>query len=235
MNADGTGVRQLTSGDYMDFNPMWTRDGSDRITFTRFEGSVNLLGISIPTGMNIYWTRPDSAVGEEELISDPTAFEMGYSSLVDGRILVRREIVQEYLLLTPNVGGTPTYEPISYPFPNTYLHKMTISPSETRIAYMKVSGYGGLDGLIKDSYSPALIAYADFDPVNRVIDNEVEITTFDPTIVSWYPSWDPDEGFVIWAHAARINAYFLDDGTTTQISSNDHLEYRYPNVKGSVK
>jgi len=40
MNADGSDVRQLTGGDFMDFNPMWTRDGSNRITFTRFGPAV---------------------------------------------------------------------------------------------------------------------------------------------------------------------------------------------------
>ncbi|UCD84527.1 MAG: PD40 domain-containing protein [Deltaproteobacteria bacterium] len=235
MNSDGSDVKQLTSGDYMDFNPMWTRDGSDRITFTRFERNPPNENVKIPSGMKIFRTRPDSDVGEEELISDPMFFEMGYSSLKDGRILVRREITQEYLLLTPDGEGSPSYETLYYPFENTYLHKMTIAHSERRIAYMKVDDYGGIDGLTKDSYSPALIAYADFDPINLTFENEVEITEFDPSIVSWYPSWDPDEGYIIWAHNNKINAYFLEDGTTTQISSNDDLEYRYPNVKGSVK
>jgi len=235
MNADGSDVRQLTSGEYMDFNPMWTRDGSNQITFTRFGPSVANEFASIPESMGIYRTSPDADVGDEQLISDPDFFEMGYSSLKDGRMLVRREVNQEYFLLTPNLGGTPVYQKISYPFEDTYLHKMTISHSETKVAYMKVEGYTGLDGLIKDSYAPAIMAYADFDAVDLRIENEVEITEYDPFIVSWYPSWDPDEQFIIYAHGNVINAYFLQTGITTQISSNDALSYRYPNVVGSVK
>jgi Tol biopolymer transport system component len=234
MNADGSDVRQLTGGDFMDFNPMWTRDGSNRITFTRFGPTASAEGV-VPSGMWIYRTSPDADIGDEELISDPAQFEMGYSSLKDGRMLVRREIAQKYFLLTPNSTGTPQYQELNYPFENTYLHKMTVSHSETKLAYMKVENFKDLDGLTKDAYGPAVIAYADFDADALSIENEVEITEYDESKTSWYPSWDPDEQFIIYAHSGVINAYFLDTGETTQISSHDDLEYRYPNVVGSVK
>jgi hypothetical protein len=234
MNADGSDVRQLTSGEFMDFNPMWTRDGSNRITFTRFGPTASSEEL-IPEGMWIYRTRPDANIGDEQLISDPANFEMGYSSLKDGRMLVRREIHQKYFLLTPNPGATPQYQELSYPFEDTYLHKMTVSHSETKVAYMKVEGFCCLDGLTKDAYGPAIIAYADFDADTLSIENEVEITEFDESTTSWYPSWDPDERFIIYAHSGVIEAYFLDTGETIQVSSNDELSYRYPSVVGSVK
>lgn len=234
MDADGSDVRQLTSGEFMDFNPMWTRDGSNRITFTRF-GPTASSETLIPEGMWIYRTSPDANIGDEQLISDPAQFEMGYSSLKDGRMFVRREIAQQYFLLTPDPGGTPQYQELSYPFENTYLHKVTVSNSETKVAYMKVEDFCCLDGLTKDAYAPAVIAYADFNADTLSIENEVVITEYDESKTSWYPSWDPDERFIIYAHSGVINAYFMETGETTQISSNDGLTYRYPNVVGSVK
>lgn len=234
MNADGSDVRQLTSGEFMDFNPMWTRDGSNRITFTRFGPTASTEAL-IPEGMWIYRTSPDANIGDEQLISDPAQFEMGYSSLKDGRMLVRREIVQKYFLLTPDPGGTPQYQELSYPFENTYLHIMTVSPSEKKVAYMKVENFCCLDGLTKDAYAPAVIAYGDFDADSLSIENEAEITEYDESTTSWYASWDPDEEFIIYAHSGAINAYFLPSGVTTQISAEGAPTYRYPNVVGSVK
>ena len=51
----------------------------------------------------------------------------------------------------------------------------------------------------------------------------------------WYPSWDPDEEFIIYAHSDLINAYYLRSGVTQQISAAGAPSYRYPNVVGSVK
>ncbi len=34
--ADGSGLRELSNGAYADFNPTWTRDGTDRVIFNRY-------------------------------------------------------------------------------------------------------------------------------------------------------------------------------------------------------
>jgi hypothetical protein len=240
MNADGSGFRELTGGDFSDYVPYWTRDGSDQITFTRF---------ALPFSQSVYRVSPDANAGDEQLLSDPQFFEHGYSSLKDGRMLVRRELPLGYFLLTPNVGGTPTYEELSYPSENTYLHKMTISPSETKVAYMKVADITLEDVFLQQVYYPAVIAYADFDAANLRIENEVEISEYDESAFSWYPSWDPDEKLILWAEGhpcpelsespctptGVIKAYSLETGVTTQISSHDELEYRYPIVVGQTK
>jgi hypothetical protein len=232
MNADGSGYRELTSGEYSDYIPYWTRDGSNDITFTR---------VAIPFSQRIYRTSPDAAPGEEELISDPENFEHGYSTLEDGRMLIRRELPFSYFLMTPNLGGTPSYEPLSYSGDEgTYLHKMTVSPSETKVAYMKVEGLTLADILAQRVYLPAVIAYADFDPVNLRIENEVEITEFDDSTLVWYPAWTADEKHILYAHSfdgrGVIKAYSLEAGTTTQISSrDDELDYRYPVPVGIAK
>jgi len=234
MNADGTDVRSLTSGDHADVNPTWTRDGANEVTFTRLTQN--------PFTQKIYRTSPDAEPGDERLISlaDPAYFEFGYSTLEDGRMLVRRDFpTLGYFLVTPNPGGAPTYEQISYEgADDTYLHKMTVSPGETKIAYMKVANITLPDILAQTTYRPAVIAYADFDPVNLTIENEVEITELDESGADWYPVWTPDENHVVYASTydgvSVIRAYSLDTGMTAQISSRDDLTYRYPSVVGGV-
>ncbi|MFZ1865772.1 MAG: hypothetical protein WAU39_16225 [Polyangiales bacterium] len=227
MNADGSNFRELTGGDSLDSVPYWTRDGSNQIVFARRNNQ----------GVFVYRVSSDSEPGDEELISDPAFWEAGYSSLKDGRILVRREFVPvRYFLLTPDVGGTPTYEEISHPFgERTYMHKMTISPSESKVAYMKVENITDSDILTQNIYANAVIAYADFDAANLRIENEVVITEYDDSTYDWYPSWSPDEKHILYTHSGVIRAYDLETGITEQISSHDELDYRYPTVVGQTK
>nr|MDJ0869252.1 hypothetical protein [Myxococcota bacterium] len=237
IDADGTGFRELTSGDHMDTNPQWTRDGSNRIVWTRIESSLSLFGINLPLGMNVYWTDPDAEPGDEERISRGLPYEFVYSGLQDGRLLIRREGENRYYLMTPDPDGGATYERLSYPTPNTLLHKITISPSEARIAYMKVADAGWFTNATPAAYSHAVIAYADFDAERLTISNEVEVTGFETANTSWYASWTRDEDELIYACAGdcpegmsigQIFAYHLATGTTRRISGNDALQYRYP-------
>jgi hypothetical protein len=225
MNADGSDVRELTAGEYLDATPYWTRDGTNRIVFHRLD-----------QGHKIYITSPDASVGDEQLISDPDFWDRPWSSLADGRILVSRELPYlAHFLLTPNEGGTPIYEEISYPIPDTNLNHMTISPSETKVAYMKVADTTPGDLFSEKHFWDAVIAYADFDADNLRIENEVEITEHDDTSIDWYPSWSPDEKYIVYAHSGVIRAYSLETGITEQISSHDDLDYRYPTVVGQTK
>ena len=89
MNADGTGLRELTAGDHMNTNPQWTRDGSNKILWTRIESTLSLFGINIPLGMNTYWTDREAEPGDEERISKGWMYEFVYSGLKDGRLLIR--------------------------------------------------------------------------------------------------------------------------------------------------
>jgi hypothetical protein len=121
---------------------------------------------------------------------------------------------------------------------------MTISPSETKIAYMKVANANAGTNVTGAAYSHAVIAYADFDPVNRVISNEVEVTEYNEANVNWYASFAQDETKLIYACAGdcpegesigQIFEYDLVTGVKTKISGNDSLEYRYTAIKGVVK
>lgn len=253
MNADGTGLRELTGGDYMDTNPMWTRDGSDKIIWTRMEGKTTalkwLIGTAIPLGMHVYWTSPDAQPGDERMISEGGIkhyMEFVYSGLKDGRLLVRRDVVNHYFLMTPAPynNGVAKYERIEYPYKRTLLHKMTISLDEKKIGYIKVANAGPFTNGTGAAYMKSVLAIADFDAQNLVISNEVEITEYNVKNNNWYISFTPDAKKLIYACAGdcpegpskgQMFQYDVATGTRTKITVNDELEYRYPAIKGVVK
>ncbi|MEM8942378.1 MAG: hypothetical protein AAGC91_09490 [Pseudomonadota bacterium] len=246
MNADGSDLRYLTAPEQLNTNPQWTRDGSNRLFWTRVEHYINLFGTIVPTSMQVYWTKPDAMPGEEQKISAgglwPWVFV--YSGLRDGRLFVRKDGLNSYWLMTPNPTGDAVFEEVSYPFGNTLLHKVTISPSENRIAYMKVSDAGLFTNVTPRTYTGAVIAYADFDAETLQISNEVEVTTLNEEGVDWYASWSPDESRILYACAGpcpagkskgQIYEYDLRTKQVVKVSANDELDFRYPAYKGTVK
>jgi len=253
MNPDGTGLRELTEANHMNTNPMWTRDGSNKIIWTRMEGTTTVLkwmiGTAIPTGMHTYWTSPDASPGDEEMISagGPGHYmEFVYSGLKDGRLLVRRDVVNKYFLMTPAPlnNGKAKYERISYPHKKTLLHKMTISMDEKKIGYIKVAKAGPNTNGTGAAYQESVLAIADFDAEKLTISNEVEITEFNEKNNNWYISFSPEADKLIYACAGdcpegktkgQIFNYDIKTGARVKVSGNDDLEYRYPAIKGVVK
>jgi hypothetical protein len=173
-----------------------------------------------------YWTFWDGQPGEEQQIS-ATNWEWSNSSLQDGRVFVSRQ--QKFYLLTPDPGGTPTYDEISYPDSYHYLHKLTISNDETMIAYMKRVAHGG------DTYRDSEIVYADFDPAIPAITNEVVAVPMDQSTFAWYVSISPDNKYLIYAEDGKIMLHDVDTGVNSQISTLNNVQYRYPTFVGSVK
>ena len=130
----------------------------------------------------IYWIAPDGQMNDASLISNPDYTEWAESGLKDGRIFIYRihrtmyilnyitpfytwPHTQSYFLLDPK---TKKYYPVKRQ--NKYpTHKLSISPSETKVVYMK-----DLDGKL-ETYNDAVIAYADVDLENLVVKNEVVI------------------------------------------------------------
>jgi|TARA_B100000315_G_scaffold256896_1_gene304060 hypothetical protein len=233
MNMDGTGYKELTGDAQFNGNLHWTRDGTNRITWFRITndtGEANTF-----SNVKIWRTTPDSTPGEEEMLSDPNApeyfREFSHSNLKDGRIFLIRGS-RRHLLMTPDPVGSPTYEPISYPDEPIHLHKICISHDETKISYMKQT----MENLKKgDEYMGAIICYADFDASAPAITNEVEITEQDFGRIIWYTSYSPDDKRIIFADNGKIMLHDVDAGTNSQLSTDDSVEYRYPNYLGSVK
>ena len=233
MNPDGTDVKELTDDTYFNGNLHWTRDGTNRITWFRI---TNDTGEPYTySKVKIWRTSPDAVPGEEELLSDPNNpeydREYGHSSLKDGRIYLLRGSWRNFLM-TPDPVGKPSYEPIGYPYDPMHLHKICISHDETKISYMKQT----MEDLKKgDEYMGAIICYADFDASVPAITNEVEITEQDYKRIIWYTSFSPDDRRIIYTDNGKVFEHDIETGTNRKISTDDSVEYRYPNYLGSVK
>lgn len=204
INADGTGFKVLVDDSHANVNPTWTRDGTNQIIFNRYRHS----GL----GIQIYTVDPKGELNSERLLTHPDRDGPGYaewaeSGLKDGRIFIWRIHVAQFLLLNPMTPGytvpgvqsyhlldpkTQTYEDVKRP--NKYpVHKLSVSPSETKVVYMKDLNGNPL------SYNDSVIAYAEFDLENLEVKNEVEISPDDRSYTDMYPRWSPDEKHIIYS------------------------------------
>lgn len=202
INVDGTGLRELTDETHANLNPTWTRDGSNQIIFTRFH--------SLGLGQRIYMIDPKGEKNSEVVVTSkcrrwPLHFDWVESGLRDGRLFIWRmhwlrfalniikpgdtmDKIQTFHLLDPE---TQTYEDVKRP--NKYpVHKLSASPSETRVCYMK-----DLNGNPMN-YEDSVIAYAEFDLANREVKNEVVISPDDRSYIDMYPRWSPDEKHIMY-------------------------------------
>lgn len=222
MDIDGGNLRELTDHTFFNTEPYWTRDGTNRVTWSRMihrsKGEM---------GTYVYSTAADAKPGDEQQIS-ATGEEWSNSSLKDGRVFVKKAS-EGYYLLTPNPGGEPSYDLISYPDSFHYLHKGSISNDETMIAYMKYIGPN------RDTYLGAEIVYADFDPAIPAITNEYAFVPLDETKFSWYVSISPDNKHLIYAENGKIMEHDVDARKTRQLSTLSDVEYRYPTYIGTTK
>jgi len=227
INSDGSGLRFLTSGDYPDFNPTWTRDGTNMIIFMRYSG--------IPDQkLKIYMISPDGSSGDEILVSDPSFryHEWACSGLKDGRLFIDRTGYGfQNFLLTPSHGKKGTYEEIRRPT-SLYWHKLSVSPSETKVAYM-------LYAPNERPWEDAIICYADFDVDTRIISNQVVVTEANPNCIFKYPSWTKDEKYLIYdcniTGKYQIYAYRLADGYVQIISPDLGSNYQFGDFDGVPK
>lgn len=236
VNADGTGFRELTSGAHADFNPTWTRDGTNRILFNR----------DLPTGphgfqVELYVTSPDGAPGDETLLPGTgREYQWVNSGLRDGRLLVDGVTLLDGApwfeigawLVGPDGAGGWRWEEVTRPVEKIW-HKVTVSPSETRVAFMMDQ-----NGNIGD-YRDDVLYWAKLDAASRAATDAVAITR--PTgggCANEYPRWSPDEQFIIYDSSCgtgfnQVYAYRLSDGTTSLLAAGATGTYlRIPSFAG---
>lgn len=269
---DGNNVRRLTDLRHIEFNPMWTRKKfpnqsggeSYRVTFTRSFRPEDTPPGPVPRtaeeGAAACWTDIDAQPGDEYCFTDvdTVGSVFAYSSLKDGRVLVRIEDGFRLALVTPDEQD-PTqsaFQELTYDnggLPMPLLHKITISPDETKIAYMKVEP--GIGVLSPDSFGNALIAIADLDVDAGTISNEIIVSDLATNLanIDWYPAWSPTNKQLIfacsgncpyWTPAVPVN-YYTDNSQIVEydlatqvirrISHELTTNYRYPDVWGAVK
>jgi hypothetical protein len=230
IGTDGTGFREHTSGEFADYNPTFTRDGTNRIVFNRY----NRAGTR---ASEIYMTTVGAAVGAEKMVSHPTspAYEWAYSTLRDGRLFIHRfrTPAREVYLLTPNPGGLGKYERVEMPS-NQYFHKACISPSETKIAYMYDNDNDGA------TYNDVQIAWAKLDLENLRVHDQKFITPDDRRTIDEYPKWSPDETMVLYdsnkvkggGDLYGIYACRIADGVERLISPDPGKNFQFACVLG---
>ena len=237
VNDDGSGFKELTDAENPNLNPTWTRDGSNKIIFNRLSKSKY-------GKCKIFWMAADSQMNDTLLISNPDNFEYAESGLKDGRIFIFRissrtkyllnyiipfytwPNIQSYFLMDPeNKKYYPVKRPNKYP-----THKLSVSPSETRVTYMK-----DLDGKFH-TYNDVVIAYADFDLDNLVVKNEVVISEKNNDHIDMYPRWSHDERYIVYSSSRgtghmwgmRQYIYDLKTGKTHLISDDNFFVDMYP-------
>jgi hypothetical protein len=232
VNVDGSGERRLTAANGRDFNPTWTRDGTRRIVFNRYgvEGEADRC--------EVWTTAPEGAPGSEVRVSSPAhRFEWANAGLRDGRLFVDVTdfsapggAVMRSFLLSPVPGGQGRYEEIARPTPALW-HKLSVSPSETKVAYM-------LDrtGDLAD-YRDDVLYWAELDLETRAVKNPVRIT--DPTggrCVNEYPRWSSDEQLILFdsscSGSPRVYAYRLSDGVIAPVSPATGEPVMFPCAEG---
>ena len=92
-----------------------------------------------------------------------------------------------------------------------------------------------MENLPKDEYMGSIICYADFDASVPAITNEVEITEQNYNSLIWYTSFSPDDKRILYTVDGKVFEYDIENGTHRKVSTDDSVEYRYPNYLGSVK
>ena len=223
VNADGSGFRKLTDGTHGDFNPTWSRDGSNAIYFSRRDADTGRYVV--------HRTTAEANPGDEVAVSDPARNTFSVSSLKDGRLFVTSwgRGIQDYcFLLTPGTEGSAKYEPVKFSPPQRGMaDRISISPSETKICYDFQKGFG------MNQYPGRTIYVADFDVATRTVSNPVAISDPDPNpkTMTLYPCWTSDETAVVYhcdkSGKNQLYMYRLQDQSTTCVSTNPNAGWLF--------
>ena len=243
VNADGAGLRELTDYSHANLNPTWTRDSSNKILFSRMHPNK--------LGMKIFMIDPNGPKNSEKLITSPDRdgllkYEWVESGLKDGRLFIWRvnwfrallnlikpgkiiDDIQTWHLLDPATPATQEVKrPHQYP-----VHKLSVSPSETKVCYMKAVNGNPLN------YKGSIIAYADFDLENRAVRNEVVISPDDRSYTDMYPRWSPDEKQIMYSssRSGKMQQYLysLETKETHMVSVLSPHGDMYPNFEDMPK
>jgi Tol biopolymer transport system component len=155
--------------------------------------------------------------------------------LRDGRILVDRLESNgpfKSFLLTPLPGKRGNYQEVGRPT-QSYWHKLSLSPSETKVAYMLDN-----DNNIP-TYNDDVICYAEFDIQALKIHRQVQVTHHDTSGVQEYPAWNRDESLLVYdsneTGTYQVYAYRLADGVTIKLSPDKNHSDQFADFEGLPK
>ncbi len=222
INVDGTGFHQLSDGSRTDFNPTWTRDGSNTPIWNRKNDKTG--SFFVMAG------KVGGRPGEEVPVTDEGHHTWVYSSLTDGRLLVSSRHPKQgwgyYLMKCGKEGQSPDYEPIACELTSQgLLDRVSVSPGQKKVCFEFQKGFEYKD--------PGRTLYvADFDAEKRAITN-IKAIANENGQPHWYayPRWINSEAAVIYHRSAgkgQLFVYEMEDGTTRRVSTDAGADYRYP-------
>jgi len=229
INVDGTGFHKLTDDKNTNFNPTWTRDGTNTPIWNRKKPKGG--------GFTVMASKVGNKPGQEFAVSDKRFHTWAYTCLIDGRILVQSAHPTGgwgYYLMTPNPKGEPRYDRIDCELAKKgILDRVSLSPSETRVCFEYQKGFQYKD--------PGRTLYiADFDARKRAITNAKPFANEegDPYWIA-YPRWTKGEAAIVY-HSYKtgrggLYLYTIEDGSTVKVSTNASGDYRYPHGEGMPK
>ncbi len=225
VNVDGTGLHPLTDGTHTDFNPTWTRDGTNTPIWNRRR----------PDRVSFYVmaSKVGAKPGEEYPLTDKRYHTWAYSCLKDGRILVQcahPKLGWGYYLMRPNPGGEPKFQRIECELArHGILDRISISPSETRVCFEYQKGFH-----YKEVGRTLYIA--DFDAKKPAITNAKPFAN-KAGAKRWfaYPRWTKDEKAIVYHASPSLYMYFPETGVTIKVSTRPGADYRYPHCEAAPK
>ena len=219
INADGTGLQKLTDDKNTNFNPTWTRDGTNTPIWNRRNLKTG--------GFIVMKSKVGARPGQEVAITDPAYHNWAYTCLVDGRILVQSMHPKHgwgYFLMTPKDGGTPRYQRLDTAglAKKGLLDRISLSPSEDKICFEHQIGH-------KHNPIGRALYVADFDAKKLAITNPKPFANAQRKR-RWfaYPRWTKGEKAIVYHASPNLYLYTLASGVTTQVSTNPRADYRYP-------
>ncbi|MHC4592061.1 MAG: ankyrin repeat domain-containing protein [Planctomycetota bacterium] len=224
VHADGTGFRKLTDGTHTDFNPTWTRDGTEKAVFNRRDPGSG--------SFSIHMTTAEANPGDEHVVSDRRFSSYAYTCLKDSRMFVScgdHPSGPGYFLMNPSTEGKPTYERVNFAFGlDGTIDRVSLSPGEKKLCYEFQKGFGPY------RYPGRTLYIADFDVASRTVSHPVAITDAepDPEISRLYPRWTNDESAVVYhcdrSGMSQLYMYRLKDKSTILVSTNPGVDYMFP-------
>ena len=225
INADGTGLHQLTDGTHTDFNQTWTRDGTNTPIWNRKNPTS--------AGYAVMASKIGAKPGEEFALTDKGHSTWAFTCLTDGRILVRSNPPGKdmaYYLMTPGKNVNPKFERIECELAKTgVLARVSLSPTETRVCFEYQHGF-------KRRVQGRTLYVADFDAKSRKITNAKPFANEEGKPIWFaYPRWSKDESSIVYQAGGKLYLYKPEDGSTHKVSTDDKADYRYPHFEDAPK
>lgn len=218
INTDGTGFHSLTDGTFTDFNPTWTRDGTNTPVWNR----------KVPGKVSYYIMagKIGGKPGEEVQLTGKGYHSWVHSTLRDGRLFVSSTPPNQargYFLMTPRPSGEPKFERVTCELADKgILDRVSLSPSETKICFEYQTGF-------KYTFPGRTLYVADFDVTKRSITNLKPFANAEGKKVWFaYPRFTQGESSIVYHAGGKLFLYSLAEGSTTQVSTDAKADYRYP-------